>query len=127
VVFAPLASEHDRAVAHAAADVALVPRLASGGLPIKLLEALARDVPVVANRRALAGLPLTPRADLLAVVPDDSLEALADGMTRLWTPRAAGPVAHTGEAALTAAGITAAAFVSTFQQASARALGGVGP
>ncbi len=33
VVFAPLANEHDRAVAHAAADVALVPRLASGGCP----------------------------------------------------------------------------------------------
>jgi glycosyltransferase involved in cell wall biosynthesis len=68
VVFAPLGTEHDRAVAHAAADVALVPRLASGGLPIKLLEALARGVPAVANQRALAGLPLADEGHMLTVV-----------------------------------------------------------
>ncbi|MBK6575142.1 MAG: glycosyltransferase family 4 protein [Sandaracinaceae bacterium] len=127
VVFAPLGTEHDRAVAHAAADVALVPRLASGGLPIKLLEALARGVPAVANQRALAGLPLADEAHMLTVVDDDSPEALAHGMERLRARLAGLTPAHGGEAALAAAGITAAAFVPTFQQASARALDGVNP
>jgi len=51
-----LADEHDRRRAYAACDLAIVPRRAPGGLPIKLLDALARDVPVVAGPRALAGL-----------------------------------------------------------------------
>ncbi len=124
VVFAPLANEHDRAVAHAAADVALVPRLASGGLPIKLLEALSRGVPVVANQRALAGLPLADGVHVLSVVDDDSPEALADGMERLRGRLAGLAHGHAGEAALATAGITAAAFVPTFQRACARALEG---
>lgn len=51
-----LRNEDDRRRAHAAADLVVVPRRSPGGLPIKLLDALARDVPVVAQRRALAGL-----------------------------------------------------------------------
>lgn len=54
----PLRDESDRRLAHAAADVALVPRRASGGLPIKLLESLSRGVPTVAMRGASAGLSL---------------------------------------------------------------------
>src|SRR5690606_1742301 len=50
--FAPLADEPDRRVAHAAADAVLVPRASPGGLPIKLLDALARGAPVIAMRRA---------------------------------------------------------------------------
>lgn len=55
LVFTRLACEADRARVHAAADVALVPRRAAGGVPIKLLDACARGVPVIAARRALAG------------------------------------------------------------------------
>lgn len=74
VTFAPLADEPDRRVAHAAADVACIPREAAGGLPIKLLDALARGVPTVATRRATAGLALEGAA---MVVGDDDPEALA--------------------------------------------------
>jgi len=57
-MFTALADESARRRVHAAADVALVPRSAPGGLPIKLLEALARGTPVVTTRRACAGLPI---------------------------------------------------------------------
>lgn len=53
--FVPLATETDRANAHAAADVAVVTRGTPGGFPIKLLDAIAREVPIVAMRRALSG------------------------------------------------------------------------
>lgn len=60
--FLPLASEADRARAHAAADVALIVRSVPHGLPIKLLEALARGVPVVTTALASGGLPLRQAA-----------------------------------------------------------------
>jgi glycosyltransferase involved in cell wall biosynthesis len=66
--------EPGRVRIHAAADVAVVPRLAKGGLPIKLLDALARGVPTVAARRAAAGLPLDGAAVL---VEDDDPAAFA--------------------------------------------------
>lgn len=72
--FAPLADEPDRRVVHAAADAACVTREVEGGLPIKLLDALARGVPSIATRRATAGLPLEGAA---VVVADDDPEALA--------------------------------------------------
>jgi glycosyltransferase involved in cell wall biosynthesis len=74
VTFAPLADEPDRRVAHAAADAVCVPRAIEGGLPIKLLDALARGVPTVATRRATAGLTLGGAA---LVAADDDAEALA--------------------------------------------------
>lgn len=74
VIFAPLADEPDRRIAHAAADVALVPRSVAGGLPIKLLDALARGLPAVVTRRAAAGLALEGAALIAA---DDDPEALA--------------------------------------------------
>jgi len=67
-IFARLDSESARRRAYAAADLALVPRRAAGGLPIKLLDAWARGVPVVAARLALAGLQHAPCAE---VVEDD--------------------------------------------------------
>ncbi len=73
--FAPLATEHDRAAAHAAADVAVVTRGTPGGLPIKLLDAIAREVPVVAMRRALSGMD-TPGV----CVTDDDARAVARGL-----------------------------------------------
>ena len=74
----PLRDEHDRRRAHAAADLVVVPRRAPGGLPIKLLDALARDVPVVAQQRALAGL----HPDGVLAVADDDATALREGIER---------------------------------------------
>jgi glycosyltransferase involved in cell wall biosynthesis len=53
-----LGDERVRRQVHAAADLAIVPRLAPGGLPIKLLDALARGVPCAVMPRACAGLAL---------------------------------------------------------------------
>jgi glycosyltransferase involved in cell wall biosynthesis len=72
--FASLADEPDRRIAHAAADAVWVPRGTPGGLPMKLLDALARGVPTVVTRRATAGLDLVGAA---MVVPDEDPEALA--------------------------------------------------
>jgi glycosyltransferase involved in cell wall biosynthesis len=77
---APLGDESDRRAAHAAADVAMVPRRTAGGLPIKLLDAMARGLPVVTTRRATAGLPID-RVTL--VVRDDDGAALSHGWHRL--------------------------------------------
>jgi glycosyltransferase involved in cell wall biosynthesis len=68
-----LASEEARRRAHAAADVALVPRRSPGGVPIKLLDALARGVPAVTTTAAASGLELGE-----AVVIADSTSDLAD-------------------------------------------------
>lgn len=66
VVHAPLADECARRRVHAAADVALVPRRSLGGVPIKLLDALVRGVPVLGPERALAGLPLAAHRSLVS-------------------------------------------------------------
>lgn len=76
-VFAPLADEPDRRAVHAAADAALVVRGAFGGLPIKLLDALARGVPTIATRRAAAGLELGGGAIVVADGDPDALAASA--------------------------------------------------
>lgn len=73
--FISLASEHDRARAHAAADVAVVTRGAPGGFPIKLLDAIAREVSIVAMRRALSGEEVPG----VRVTADDSM-SLARGL-----------------------------------------------
>jgi glycosyltransferase involved in cell wall biosynthesis len=68
-----LSSEPARQRAHAAADVALVPRRSPGGVPVKLLDALARGVPVVTTRAGAAGLALGE-----AVAIAESTSDLAD-------------------------------------------------
>ena len=73
-----LRNEEDRRRAHAAADLVVVPRRSPGGLPIKLLDALARGVPAVAQRRALAGL----QPEGVRVVEDDDVRALQVGIQR---------------------------------------------
>ncbi len=73
--FVSLASEQDRALCHAAADVAVVTRGAPGGFSIKLLDAVAREVPVVAMRRALSGEEI-PGIE----VTDDDAVSLARGL-----------------------------------------------
>ncbi len=75
-----LDGEQARRRTHAAADVALVPRRAPGGLPIKLLDALARGVPSVAAPLATAGLSLNGAA---LVAPDAESETLADRVCRV--------------------------------------------
>lgn len=80
--FVPLSSEEQRSHAHAAADVALVARNVPYGLPIKLLEALSRGVPLVCTRMAAAGLPL---GDAAIVVPEASVTELASACMRAST------------------------------------------
>jgi glycosyltransferase involved in cell wall biosynthesis len=80
VSFTGLADELARRRVHAASDVALVPRASPGGVPIKLLDAMARGLPVVASERALAGLPL---ATLCRVVPDQDPAALCGALCQL--------------------------------------------
>ena len=67
-------AENDRVRAHAACDLALIPRRTAGGLPIKLLESLARARPTVAVRRATAGLAIN---NIAWLADDDSPRALA--------------------------------------------------
>jgi glycosyltransferase involved in cell wall biosynthesis len=74
VDFRDLAGETARMRAHAASDVAWVPRQTEGGLPIKMLDAFGRGVPVIAMRRATAGLPV---AKACRVVPNQDPDALA--------------------------------------------------
>jgi glycosyltransferase involved in cell wall biosynthesis len=74
VAFSALGSERARMLAHAASDLAWVPRRTLGGLPVKMLDAFARDLPVVAMRRATAGLSL---GSVCRIVSDDDPDALA--------------------------------------------------
>lgn len=70
----PLGTEDARRRAHAAADVVVVPRRSPGGLPVKLLDALARGSTVVTVPRALAGHVIAP---VIRAARDDDAEALA--------------------------------------------------
>jgi len=88
-------AEHMRRLLHAAADVVVVPRGSRGGLPIKLIDALARGVPTVAMPAALAGIDY---GDALAVSHAADASALASVLietlanpTRLQGLRDAGP------------------------------------
>ena len=69
--------EPARRLAHAASDLAWIPRRTEGGLPIKMLDAFARGLPVVAMDRATAGLPLR---NVCVTVPNDDPHALAAGV-----------------------------------------------
>lgn len=80
VHFCGLSGELARARAHAASDLAWIPRRTEGGLPVKMLDAFGRRVPVVAMKRATAGLPVS---EICEVVPDDDPRALADAAAHL--------------------------------------------
>jgi glycosyltransferase involved in cell wall biosynthesis len=75
-----LAGEAARRRAHAASDVAVIPRDAEGGLPVKLLDALSRGVPTVVMKKGAAGLPLEGVA---VVTGEATVGALADDVVRL--------------------------------------------
>ncbi len=67
----------------AAADVALVPIEAGSGVPIKLLEAWAAEVPVVASPWAAAGAEGRPGIDhRAAATPEEWAAAVADLIER---------------------------------------------
>jgi len=85
--FRALSSERARMQVHAAADIAWVPRRTAGGLPIKMLDAFARGLPVVAAERATAGLRV---GGACTVVRNDDPHAFAAEAARLFAdPRAA--------------------------------------
>jgi glycosyltransferase involved in cell wall biosynthesis len=84
VVFRQLDGEQARASAHAASDLAWIPRRTEGGLPIKMLDAFARGLPTVAMERATAGLEVE-RACI--VVPNDDSAALARAAVQLLDDR----------------------------------------
>jgi glycosyltransferase involved in cell wall biosynthesis len=81
VDFRRLSSERARMHVHAAADVAWVPRRTEGGLPIKMLDAFARHVPVVAMERATAGLAVHGAC---TVVRNDEPSAIVAATRRLF-------------------------------------------
>ncbi|MCS6797239.1 MAG: glycosyltransferase [Myxococcota bacterium] len=70
----PLRDEADRRDAHAAADVAVVPRRVEGGVSVKWIDAMARGVPVVAAELATGGYAIDPQT---ALVTDGEGAALA--------------------------------------------------
>jgi glycosyltransferase involved in cell wall biosynthesis len=79
-----LDSERARAEAHAASDLSWVPRRTEGGLPIKMLDAFARSLPVVAMERATADMPL---GEACVRARNDDAEALAAGARRVLEDR----------------------------------------
>ncbi len=98
LLLAPLHGETDRRRAHAAADCVVVPRRAPGGLPVKLLDAMARGLPVVAAETALAGFPLL---DAVALVRDHTAQAFAAAVHALFdSPRDAEALAARSRATI---------------------------
>ena len=70
----------DLRAAYAAASCAVVPLLVGGGTPLKLLEALAYGLPVVATPRAVAGLAVEDGEHLLVA---DGAQAFASALIRV--------------------------------------------
>ncbi len=70
----------DLAVAYAEARCAVVPLLQGGGSPLKLVEALAYGLPVVATPRAVAGLDVQDGVDCLVA---EGSQAFADTLVRV--------------------------------------------
>jgi glycosyltransferase involved in cell wall biosynthesis len=80
-VLAPLEDDTQRRRAHAAADIAIVPRRLEAGVSIKILEALAHGLPTVAVRAATGGFPLEDACRLV----DDDARALAAAIGEILT------------------------------------------
>ncbi len=99
LIIAPNTGDAARRSAHAASDLALIPRRAEGGFPVKMLEAFAHGVPAVVEHRAQAGLDLSRVA---MVVPNEHPAAFAVGITRVL--QGAGLSANLATANLAAAG-----------------------
>jgi glycosyltransferase involved in cell wall biosynthesis len=80
VVVRRLANEADRRRIYAEAHVVVVPRRLEGGVPVKLLDALARGAAVVTTERARAGLAID---HAVRVAFDDDVESLARAIDEL--------------------------------------------
>ena len=94
----PLEGERSRRQMHAAADVVIVPRRHPGGVPVKLLDAMARGRPTVVTRRAASGLAID---DATHTVSDDDADALARGIAAvLESPPLAASLVRAGQAYL---------------------------
>lgn len=112
----PLAcDEAQRRALHAAADLVVIPREIEGGLPIKLIDALARGVPVACVKSAAAGLSLHGCA---AIAAPDELAATIDAVLR--SPVLASEFADAGRAWV-AREMNAARFLSVLDDAVTRA------
>lgn len=72
-----LDGEVARALAHAASDLTWIPRRIEGGLPIKMLDAFARGLPVIAMARATAGLSIHGACRVVATADPTALAAAA--------------------------------------------------
>lgn len=84
---APLEGEAQRRRLHAAADLAIVPRRSPGGLPIKLLDAMARGVACATAQTASAGLPIEGAVE---IAQGNCARGMAEAALRLLTaPEAA--------------------------------------
>ncbi len=70
----------DLSAAYARASCAVVPLLQGGGTPLKLIEALAYGLPVVATPRAIAGLAVRDGEHCLIA---DGAEAFAEALVRV--------------------------------------------
>jgi glycosyltransferase involved in cell wall biosynthesis len=70
----------DLATAYRQASCAVVPLLQGGGSPLKLIEALAYGLPVIATQRAVAGLELHDGKDCLVA---DGARAFAQALVRV--------------------------------------------
>ncbi len=81
VHFCRINGERARQLAHAACSLTWIPRRTLGGLPIKMLDAFARKLPVVAMKRATAELPVQGAC---ITVRDDYPHALAEAAMRLF-------------------------------------------
>lgn len=103
LALAGLRTDTGRTHAHERCFAVAVPRRSPGGLPMKMLDALARDRPVVAMERALAGLD--PEGVL--TVADDDPAAFAEGLQRAHTDPPSGGRAwvrtHCNDATFTSA------------------------
>ena len=82
-----LETDSDRRRVHAACDAIVVPRRIPGGIPVKMLDALSRGVPVVATHRAASSLEL---GDACIQVADDRPHAIAAALEKLATDRPLG-------------------------------------
>ncbi len=79
--------------AYAEAGCAVVPLLQGGGSPLKLVEALAHRLPVVATSRAVAGLRIRAGGHCLVA---DGAEAFADAMLQVMRGQAPSSMASRG-------------------------------
>jgi glycosyltransferase involved in cell wall biosynthesis len=82
----------DLALAYAQARCAVVPLIEGGGSPLKLIEALAYGLPVVATPRAVAGLSVRDGEDCLV---GDGGQAFADALVGVLRDGAQN-IAHAG-------------------------------